>query len=108
MIPSPRPKLFDLYTLSQSKLIENHTLHSGTYLYNPYVAVAPPLGKKGWQMHCKNLGECPGYVVYSYFKDSEFTAVKRMQNSKLGMWEGYHLSVEVYGGTLSVKNGIWE
>ena len=47
MIPSPRPKLFDLYTLSQSKLIENHTLHSGTYLYNPYVAVAPPLGKKG-------------------------------------------------------------
>ena len=46
MIPSPRPKLFDLYTLSQSKLIENHTLHSGTYLYNPYVAVAPPSGKR--------------------------------------------------------------
>ena len=31
MIPSSRPKLSDLYTLSQSKLLENHTLHSGTY-----------------------------------------------------------------------------
>ena len=39
MIPSSRPKLSDLYTLSQSKLLENHTLHSGTYLYSPYMAV---------------------------------------------------------------------
>ena len=28
MIPSSRPKLFDLYTLSQSKLLEKHTLPS--------------------------------------------------------------------------------
>ena len=42
MIPSSRPKLSDLYTLSQSKLLENHTLHSGTYLYSPYMAVTPP------------------------------------------------------------------
>ena len=41
MIPSSRPKLSDLYTLSQSKLLENHTLHSGTYLYSPYMAVPP-------------------------------------------------------------------
>ena len=34
----------DLYTLSQSKLLENHTLHSGTYLYSPYMAVPPPPG----------------------------------------------------------------
>ena len=33
MIPSSRPKLSDLYTLSQSNLPEHHTLHSGTYLY---------------------------------------------------------------------------
>ena len=26
-------KLSDLYTLPQSKLLDNHTLHSGTYLY---------------------------------------------------------------------------
>ena len=39
MIPSSRPKFSDLYTLSQSKLLENHTLHSGTHLYNPYMAV---------------------------------------------------------------------
>ena len=42
MIPYSRPKLSDLYTLSQSKLLENHTLHSGTYLYIPYMAVPPP------------------------------------------------------------------
>ena len=31
MIPYSRPKLFDLYTISKRKLLENHTLHSGTY-----------------------------------------------------------------------------
>ena len=41
MIPYSRHKLSDLYTLSQSKLLENHTLHSGTYLYSPYMAVPP-------------------------------------------------------------------
>ena len=42
MIPYSRPKLFDLHTISQSKLFESHTLHSGTYLYSPYMAVPPP------------------------------------------------------------------
>ena len=42
MVPYSRPKLSDLYTLSQSKQLENHTLHSGTYLYSPYMAVPPP------------------------------------------------------------------
>ena len=41
MIPSSRPKLSDLYTISKSKLLENHTLHSGTYPYSPYMAVTP-------------------------------------------------------------------
>ena len=40
MIPYSRSKLSDLYTLSQSKLLENHTLHSG--IYSPYMAVPPP------------------------------------------------------------------
>ena len=39
MIPNSRPKHSDLYTLSQSKLLENHTLYIGTYLY---MAVPPP------------------------------------------------------------------
>ena len=42
MIPYSRPKLSDLYTLSQSKLLENHTLHSSTYLYIPFMAVPSP------------------------------------------------------------------
>ena len=42
MIPHSRPKLLDLYTPSQSKLLENYTIHSGTYLYSPYMAV--PMG----------------------------------------------------------------
>ena len=41
MIPSSRSKLSDLYALSQSKLLGNHTLHSGTYQYSPYMAVPP-------------------------------------------------------------------
>ena len=46
MIPYSRPKLSDLYTLSQSKLLENHTLHSGTYLYSP--PGGGTLGISGW------------------------------------------------------------
>ena len=42
MIPCSRPKLSDLYTLSQSKLLEIDTLQSGTYLYSPYMAILPP------------------------------------------------------------------
>ena len=38
MIPYSRPKLSDLYTLSESlKLLENHTLPSGTYLYMAHI-----------------------------------------------------------------------
>ena len=36
-----RPKLSDLYMLFHSKLLENHTLHSGTYIYIPHMAVLP-------------------------------------------------------------------
>ena len=48
MIPYSRPKLSDLYTLSQSNLLENHILHSGTYLYGPYMAVPPPPARDLW------------------------------------------------------------
>ena len=41
MIPYSRPKRSDLYTLFYSKLLEDHTLHSGTYLYSPYMVVPP-------------------------------------------------------------------
>ena len=33
MIPYSRLKVCDLFTLSHSKLLENHTLQNGTYLY---------------------------------------------------------------------------
>ena len=42
MIAYSIPKRSDLYTLCSSKLLENHTLHSGTYLYGPYMPVPPP------------------------------------------------------------------
>ena len=44
MVPYSRPKSSDIYALSSSKLLENYTLHSGTYLYSPYMAVSPPGG----------------------------------------------------------------
>ena len=37
-----------------------------------------------------------GFVIYSYLKDSAFTAVKTMQSFKVGMWKGYHLPIERY------------
>ena len=55
MIPSFRPKLSDLYTLSQSKLLESHTLHSGTNLYSPYMAVPfprPGCVVRSWEKVC--------------------------------------------------------
>ena len=44
MIPYSRLtlKLSDLYTLSQSEQLENHTLLNGTYLCIPYLAVPHP------------------------------------------------------------------
>ena len=46
MIPYSRPKLSDLYTLFQSKLLENHSLHSGADipLYPP-----PPPHPSGYE-----------------------------------------------------------
>ena len=69
MIPYSRPKLSDLYTLSQSKLLGNHyTLHRGTYLYSPYMAVLPPpphwgriFASKGL---CTSRGGYPCATVY--------------------------------------------
>ena len=41
MIPSTRPKLSDLYTLSQSKLPENHTL-TAVHTYVAHIWQYPP------------------------------------------------------------------
>ena len=67
MIPHSRPKLSDLYTLSQSKLLENHTLYSGTYLYSPYMEVPRPGGRDKRQ-YCLMMRFC--YI-------SQFPVLKR-------------------------------
>ena len=61
MIPYSRPKLSDLYTLSQTLYC---TLHSGTYLYSPYMTVPPqPLGEVCPQgassRDARSEGSCP-------------------------------------------------
>ena len=48
MIPYSRPKLSDLNTLSQSKLLENHTLQTGQ-TYSP-----PPPPPAGYLHNMKN------------------------------------------------------
>ena len=55
-----------LYTLSQGKLLENHTLHSRTYLYSPYMAVPPPppLGT--------TLNPCLSVFEFPNFDESRF------------------------------------
>ena len=42
MIPYFRFKRFDFYTLSQTKLLENHIFHSGTKPIYPIYSSAPP------------------------------------------------------------------
>ena len=55
MIPSSRPKFFDLYTLSQSKLLEKHTLHSGTYCtYIAHIWQYPP-GMASWTQNTAQM-----------------------------------------------------
>ena len=51
IIPYSRPKISDLYALSQSKLLKNHTLRSGTYLSSPYMA-GPPGAKRSQRSNC--------------------------------------------------------
>ena len=55
------PKLADLYTLSHSKLLENHTLHSGTYLYvcNPRPAPKPEPGASNLTYSCHGVSHRP-------------------------------------------------
>ena len=42
MLSCSRPKLADFYTLSQTKLLENQTLHSRAYLHGPYLVLPLP------------------------------------------------------------------
>ena len=39
-MPYSRHTLSDFYTLSQTILLENHTLHSGTFLYTLFMEMA--------------------------------------------------------------------
>ena len=76
MIPYSRPKLSDFYTLFESKLAENHTLHSGTYLYSSYMGIPPP--PPGYLVQCfvrchlvkfSELGQC---FIYEFWAGSAF------------------------------------
>ena len=55
MIPYCSPKRSDLYTLCWDKLLENHTLDSGTYLYSPYIEYPGPPGSDG--VHLNSRGQ---------------------------------------------------
>ena len=62
MISYSRPKLSDFYTLFESKLTENHTLHSSTYLYSSYMGVPPPPGASSlyvvWELQDITVTRC--------------------------------------------------
>ena len=65
MIPYSRPKLSDLCTL-----LEKHTLHSGTYLYSPYMVVPPPplLGSVPRDRSC--VGSISRYSATEIYPDN--------------------------------------
>ena len=63
MIPYSWRKLFAFYGLSQTKLLHNPTLHSGTYVYILYMGVPTggsdhaPQGQKHIAISCNLLTE---------------------------------------------------
>ena len=67
MIPYSRPKLASFYTLSHSKLLENHPLHSGKYLYRLYMAAFAPTSfpedERPWERGCICPPPPPGVVI---------------------------------------------
>ena len=72
MIPYSRQNLADFYTLSQTKLFENHILHSGSYLYSSYIyGSAPPPGgtppPPGGHL-ARGFTFYPLQYIYSYFE----------------------------------------
>ena len=73
MISYSRPKLSDFYTLFESKLAENHTLHSGTYLYSSYMGVPPCELKLPGTLTCvpvyvdwSELSPLANHLIFSY------------------------------------------
>ena len=86
MIPYSRPKRSDLYTLSKNKLPENRTLHSGTYLYSPHMAVlpSPPGGKTHTQTSVQSFGQGNKKIwIPSKQKYLEFDIKEPLQDLKL-------------------------
>ena len=76
MILYSRPKLFDLHTLSQSKLLENHTPHTGTYRNSRYMAVPTRDGMPclRWKDHrhlASHAGVFRGARLYSLPTNAE-------------------------------------
>ena len=67
MISYSRPKLSDFYTLFESKLAENHTLHSGTYLYSSYMGVPPPGGGGGFLLKIGSKETESGIEIIDYY-----------------------------------------
>ena len=89
MIPYSRPKLSDLHTLSQSKLLKNHTLQSGTSLYSPYTVVFPPPPPRDTRA-LRETGRVPskcavgsrGRKAYYYLQGQSFEAYQ-LKSKKL-------------------------
>ena len=84
MIPSSRPQLSDLYTLSQSKLLENHTFHSGTYLYSPYMAVPSPTPRK-----LAHLGQSSNHCLDSWWTEGGNILYESTVDLSFFQWDGW-------------------
>ena len=75
MIPYSRPKLSDFYTLFESKLAVNHTLHSGTYLYSSYMGV-PPTPPPGVKFSSNDTFWILLFLLYSFGVEKTNTFIR--------------------------------
>ena len=108
MIPYSKPKRSDFYTISQTKLLENHTVHSNKYLQIPILIQYLIYG---WQpsllgMECITIvrGTHRGpHTMLHYLLEWKISDVRRIQNCiRL-----FHLSIIVQGYFLTVCSVIF-
>ena len=101
MIPYSRPKCSHLYTLSQCKLLENHTLHSGTNLYSPYIAV-PPAPPRGGDHFTWSYWGSFAVLNIRIFCFRVFTTIWEPRNRLAVDWQIRHLA-----WAIKIKTTFW-
>ena len=83
MVPYSRPKRYQPYP--SRKLLENHTLHRGKYLYSPYMTVTPPPPRAGaFPVTITEVSTRPSFFPVP--KGSPWIKIGRLATNRYDVW----------------------